>query len=700
MLKKQENPLSILILLTLNFLFAELLFLGNHLYLNRIDPRILHPIHFQHLLATFTVPFMQLILAQLILYVIFIYLLWYLAVTVAEFFSLRRVRLLGIVLWLVSIMAVITANGYFVSHSFFTDVIQSLFNNKITVFGLRCCFMTCIIILLFVVGLALINLIRNVYQKKCLVRHSVFLSLMLCIIFIDNIPHFFHRTSSPATNQPNIFLIGFDAVRPDYLSFFNPHRTATPHFDAFLKSAVVFTDTYTPLSRTFSSWVNILTSAYPLHNKVRDNMVDLESLTFADTLPKILQSRGYETIYASDDSRFSGINHTPLGFDHAIGPPGNVVDFVFSTLNDFPLSNLVANTWIGHLLFPYNFASHASVFTYDPDQFVSLLEHTIRHRDNKPLFLAVHFNITGWPFYWLNDQQTNQTVGVVGYKNALKQGDLVLGHFFEMLKKNGLLAQAIVVLMSDHGITFPMPEDESVKKSLYQAHPLVTTNPALYMNTSWGYGSYILNLKQNQPFLAFKAFGDYTYLPHLVSGKSMLMDIAPTLLDLLQLPLHPHFEGISLKPYIVNPRLHLSALRPIYLESGYTPDAINNEKVDMNAVLRATITQFEINPHTDVVSMTPMAAAISIHQKQRAILFGDWMLAYFPASQKNKVECVKKNGHCQLVSYPFPSYTILMQLSTGKWTTDLKHPFASTAPLKLLTEKMYRFYGKEMDNYK
>src|SRR5204863_1260045 len=130
----------------------------------------------------------------------------------------------------------------------------------------------------------------------------------------------------------------------------------TPHMDEFLNQATVFSESLTPLARTFPSWVSILTGAYPKNSNVRYNLSDQITFDLKQTLPSILRDHGYKTIYAIDETRFSNINES-YGFDQIVAPPTGFNDFLIGTINDFPLSNLLVNTILGKYLFPYSYAN-------------------------------------------------------------------------------------------------------------------------------------------------------------------------------------------------------------------------------------------------------------------------------------------------------------------------------------------------------
>ena len=183
--------------------------------------------------------------------------------------------------------------------------------------------------------------------------------------------------------QPNIILIGLDSLRPDFTGFYGNQFVRTPNIDHFLSQAVSFSETYTPLARTFPAWLSILTGKYPKHHEARNNLIASTSIIQQDTLAKKLQQAGYVTVYATDEKRFSNITKE-YGFDRIVGPKMGVNDFLLGSLSDFDKLLVVPG---GRFLFPLIMVSR-SHHTYQPDKY------TISRQDLSVflinLFLSVH----------------------------------------------------------------------------------------------------------------------------------------------------------------------------------------------------------------------------------------------------------------------------------------------------------------------
>ena len=686
-----------------------------------------------------------------------VYLLWYVVISLGDFFSLSDKRLYysGMALWFITITAILAANSYYIQNSLFGGIFRESLGDQLGS-DVRLKFLLIVTgaICLLAFALAMVNLCYQLTKRQYLTRDSMMLSFLVFIsIFYSCQSSPSYSIISGATEEkPNIFIIGFDALRPDYLSFFNQHRQPTPHFDNFLSSSIVFKDAYTPEARTLSSWVSVLTGQFPLHTGAREDNVDIASIKNDITLTSILKNSGYNTLFISDDNRFSNINNKAYGFEQTFGSPGNINDYLLCGLADFPLSNLIASTKLGQLLFPDFYANHAIPFLYQPEQFMQVINAALRHQENKPLFLAVHFNITAWPYYYLADHQPYGASTISNYKNVIAMADKQLDQLLVMLGKRGLLDHAIFVLMSDHGITLGLPGDRVVSEAGFQGRQyemkLQRTpysdvifgvgkrlpssaedevkfisigktdllqdkkkyddamrvaadprNPALYgIDTTWGYGTDLLSLKQNQHLLAFRIYnkGLNKVIPHQVSGVASLLDITPTLLDRLHITSQLKTDGISLQPYLVDQARHLARDRTLFFESAFTSSGMH-DKLSIPKLLAGTISYFEVNPENGLVFIKPAAFNVLIKSKQRAILKGDWLLVYYPESVRTSaVRDTSLQNTYHFKEYMFPPYVVLANVKSGKWTTNLQDTFAVSAPLKSLKQELYAFYGKEM----
>jgi len=528
-------------------------------------------------------------------------------------------------------------------------------------------------------GTGLLFMLKRTLAKWVLTSGVLLIAIGLFYYFT---PPVFAIKDASSPTRPNIIIIGVDAVRPDFLSFFaHTQKTKTEHFDDFLRQATVFSDAITPIARTFPSWASILTGKYPVHNGIRFDLADLKGMRLI-TLPVILQRYGYESIYATDETRFSNIDQQ-FGFDHVISPPVGLNDFLLGTLNDFPLSNFVVNTFLGRWLFPYSYANRPAYTTYDPDSFLKLLQPALQKSREKPLFLAIHFCLPHFPYFWASYSYRDTTRALPHYRAAIARMDKQFSDFMRLLAREGLLKHSIVVLLSDHGEALELIGDRMTEEKLFM--PGLANKkkiiPHFYpqamedekVNQSAGHGTDVLSSTQYRSLLALRTYGtEMAAKAQVVNGLASLLDVKATLLDWLDIP-NASDEGMTLRPYMTHPDRHITR-SDFFIESDFSPQAIRTTHPEMRQVLFAGVDLFKIDAVTRRITFKKSMADLIISSKQVADIDGHWILALYP--QKNSA-----------------MIPILVNTQTGQWTNDLTIPFARQAPLRHMELALRRFFA-------
>ena len=290
-----------------------------------------------------------------------------------------------IFIFILSLLTILAANQYYFPNSKFAELSSLvLFNATITTIALSLLFAACGIMIF----LALAGLLYRLRRHLIITLISCFIIFMLYEFLFKSEERYQSLASS---SRPNIILIGMDSLRPDFLSYSGFDRK-TPYLDSFLEQSTVFAEAVTPLARTFPSWSSLLTGQYPRELNIRSNLSSQKQLRLDATLSSILKQNGYETIYATDETRFSNIDRN-FGFDRIISPPMGLNDFLIGNFNDFPLSNLLINTLAGKWLFPHSYANRPRIIL-SPDIF-ALLKPVLEEIEN-PVFSC----FSTCPYLW------------------------------------------------------------------------------------------------------------------------------------------------------------------------------------------------------------------------------------------------------------------------------------------------------------
>jgi len=706
--KHRSSVLSVLICLTLLSLSTQLVFFLIHNHTAEIlDALVGSSIPGNIFNTAVLLPLSEFIGFQILAYLLLIGFLGWLSLACSA--PLRRSAYsLGIFFWLIANLAIFLLNTYFFPDSFFA-------------FGLLSARFIQTLLVCSLVVLSLATLLACDQAFRCR-RYRLGGCIFLSIAAVFLLTAFINQVNTQAKYQvtgtaakPNIIFIGVDSLRPDYTSYFGGAAQHTPHIDQFLKNSVTFSEVYTPLARTFPAWTSILTGKHPKHSHARINLGYAQPVLSNATLAKRLQAAHYETIYATDEKRFSNITRA-YGFDQIVGPRMGLNDFILGGLSDFPLTNLLINLPLGRFLFPFNYANRAAAITYEPDSFLQLVKTALQHRKAQPLFLALHFCLSHWPYTWAQDRQAPQALANERYRSAVTAADQQLGRLLQILKENGLLEHSWVVLLSDHGTSFGLPGDRFLEKSNYQGFAKrlawVTRNKLSQpqkasldletnysLNTAYGQGTDILSLKQYQVLLAFAYFSSQQHAtpalsPHRVFYRSSLLDLAPTILALLHLaPMQP-VDGLSLEPLLFAKTATVLPTRPLYLETGYSLSDIETNDIKPEKVIDHSLHLYQVNPKTGYLYIKPSAERAVLENKQRAILWGPWLLARYPASKHLRL--LRAGEHLSLKEEAQPAYYLLANLETHQWTLGLDTPFAKGAPIHQLQKQLQAFYGDEL----
>jgi arylsulfatase A-like enzyme len=620
------------------------------------------------------------LVAQLLVHLSFTTLVWAAArlVGVALKCHWRTVQTLGFNFWIFGIVAVLVANQHFFPNSQFAALTDYHIDTRVLEFVWSAFLIICALIIL----LAGIGFIKTL---------PVLSRLLIGVVFISSTAGFMSSHQSMVRDastpeKPNIIIIGIDALRPDYLGFFGAD-VMTPNLDAFLKQSAAFGTAMTPQARTFPAWMSILTGKYPKHVNARYDLQDKSLLNIHDdTLPQILRQAGYTTVFATDETRFSNID-TSFGFDSTVTPPVGVNDFLLGSLNDFPMSNLIVNTPLGKWLFPNSYGNRPAYITYDPDSFLKMLKPALTRPRDKPLFLAVHFCLPHFPYFWADYSFQDTKRAEVHYRFAVQRADQQVGDFLALLEQNGILKHSIVILLSDHGEALNLHGDRATDRDLYIAgsdnpkkivpryYPISLEKEAV--NQSAGHGTDVLGLTQYHTVLAFRFYGVNAPRPRIVPDAVSLIDIKPTVLTLLGYASEQD-DGVSLTPLLfpANVRASLPA-RHLFMESDFSPQAVRTVHPETSKILFEGIDFFKIDPITTQLVVKKSMGDLIISSKQYADFYGEWILALYPQPAGNMMP-------------------ILVNLNSGLWTNDLSTAFALASPANVMLSSLKQFYGNEL----
>jgi arylsulfatase A-like enzyme len=420
--------------------------------------------------------------------------------------------------------------------------------------------------------------------------------------------------------HPHVVLVGIDGWRLDTAPLTGGPPGLMPFLDSLFAQAAVLEESYTPLARTYPSWMTILTGQMPVEHGARFNLVEDADTRRETTLPRILRRAGYHSIFAMDERRFAriGAHH---GFDVQVGPPHGAGDFLLGKLGDTPLTNLVVNGPVGRRLLPFSHGNRAVHATYLPETFDHQLRDAIASAPRAPLFLAVHYELPHWPYTWgERPDSTFQDVGPQGpgeYLATLARVDRQVRDLFGYLEESGVIDHAIVVVLSDHGEVFDPGgvawQDPGSGESL---------------GATVGHGTSVLALDQYRVPLAFLRTGVEALEPGIRPLRGSLADVLPTVLAWLGMSPPTSISGMSLAEELVEPTSRTWD-RALPLETGIHLDAMDAVGFQEAALLDEGVAYYRVNREGHLVLRDDRLPEL-LRRKERAVLMGDHLLASLP----------------------------------------------------------------------
>ncbi|MCX6620448.1 MAG: sulfatase-like hydrolase/transferase [Acidobacteria bacterium] len=301
--------------------------------------------------------------------------------------------------------------------------------------------------------------------------------------------------------RPPIILVSIDTLRADHLSAYGYRALKTPHLDAWAEAGTRFANAGAPIPLTLPSHLSLFTSTYPFTNGIDENAQVVPPGTV--TLAAILHLAGYKT------AAFIGsvFLEKELGLDQGFD------------LYDSPFRFTAFSTLTGSMFAGDRDRNPYSVRESRPAALVArAAERWVLANRGQPLFAFLHLFDMHKPYRL--PPGFARPAGLSNYDAQLLYVDQVLGRFRDALVRSGIWDRALVILLSDHG--------ESLGD---------------HGETSHGYFIYQSTL--HVPLLVHWPAGEPPH-PALVREPVSLLDVAPTILELLEIPAPKSFAGVSL----------------------------------------------------------------------------------------------------------------------------------------------------------
>jgi arylsulfatase A-like enzyme len=299
----------------------------------------------------------------------------------------------------------------------------------------------------------------------------------------------------------NIIIIAVDTLRADHLGCYGYPRNTSPNIDEFASHGIKFNKCYTPSPLTTPAFASMLTSLPPhKHGAKRNGLSIFDRIS---TLPQFLKKKGYYSgAFVSNWTLKKKLTHLDRGFDtykeiltkkrwfKLINPEGEA-----------PEVNKEVSKWL--------------------------------HKNNeKKFFLFVHYTEPHDPYVYhekfdrgFNNIHTASYPRGSHHKKIRKYDteigfvDFYIGELIQKIKEKGLYENSLIIFLADHG--------ESFGEHDY-----------------YGHGRRLYNSTLHVPLIV-KLPGDKSNGTEINRNVSLL-DVAPSILSLIDQPVPEEMEGIDL----------------------------------------------------------------------------------------------------------------------------------------------------------
>ena len=325
----------------------------------------------------------------------------------------------------------------------------------------------------------------------------------------------------------NVILITISSLRADHVSCLGYTRDTTPKFDAFAGENILFRNAFATSGWMMPAHGSIFTSLYPtFHGATHiDKSLEDEHFTLAEILadngyycagfccnPRLDREHGFAQGFNLYDDYSISIMLESLAFEDKKSIDINI-QRTNALINDAAIRWLQNNTHRPFFMFIHYYDNHWDYLPappyserYDPD-YDGPIDGTQIARE--PLFS----NPPG-------ERDIQHIIAL--YDGEVRQTDNDLGEFLNALEDTGLSDNSIIIIMGDHGEQF-----------YEHGH---TSHHGIYDE--------LIHVPLAVSIPGAPAKGNT--IDSLVSQ----VDILPTILDYLQIPIPQQYQGKSLRPLI------------------------------------------------------------------------------------------------------------------------------------------------------
>lgn len=316
----------------------------------------------------------------------------------------------------------------------------------------------------------------------------------------------------------NVIVVGIDTLRPDHLGCYGYQRETSPNIDEFAAAGVLFENTASQAPWTAPSFATIFTSLYPSQHGSMD--VSSRIRESVPTLATMLKERGYATGAVINapalkpefglSRDFDFYDMTPLGGRRGDGTTRDALAWIDEVRGE------------PFFMFVHYFDPH---IPYGPPPgYDDLFHKGYEGRIKNPFDIDEFSRAREKLFEEMKVLTPDDWAEIIDlYDGEIVYVDQAFGALIRGLEERGLTDDTVIILLSDHGEEFfehgGFEHGHTLFDELIRV-PLIVSLPG--------------KVKEGAR----------------VRNQVRLLDVTPTVFDLLGLEPLAHFEGVSLVPYM------------------------------------------------------------------------------------------------------------------------------------------------------
>jgi len=316
----------------------------------------------------------------------------------------------------------------------------------------------------------------------------------------------------------NIILISLDTLASHSLNLYGYSRETAPNLASLSREGILFTNVFSPATWTLPAHMSLFTSLYPSAHKIHSQFEKVKDFDF-QTLAELLKTGGYYNAALPDGGFVSSEYDFNKGFDMFCEKPMRVWAKV-----DEAISWIEKHKELKFFLF---------IHTYEIHSYVGL------RPEHKKFFGADYDGRIMDHFQKLVVPQSaeREALGFLPedvrfikdlYDGSIRLTDENLERLFQALRDMGVYDKTMIIVTSDHGESFGQSHDNE-------------------QFAEWGHANIPYENQIRVPLIV-KMPQAYDISNRVVGTNHSLLDIMPTLADMLDLSPKNRLQGFSWMP--------------------------------------------------------------------------------------------------------------------------------------------------------